>query len=168
LTSAVRACLLLVIVACASAPALPRRAATDEVVLRRLDGGTFTLRELRGRVVLVDFWATWCEPCKEALPFYAELQRELGAMGFTVAAVSVDSDDAKVNGFLGRSPLPVMVLRDPDGVVAERLDVRTMPTTFLLDRTGEVKFRYQGFNADERAAIRQRVLGVVQAPTASR
>ena len=152
---------LLLACSCASSRPLPDRAALAGVSLAKLDGGSSPIADLRGRVVLLDFWATWCEPCKEALPFYAQLQRELGERGFTVAAVSVDADDAPVRQYFAGSPPPFLVLRDPDGDVAQRMGVSVMPTSFLLDRAGEPKFRNQGFTAADQQAIRARVLSLL-------
>jgi len=152
---------LLLACACAPSRPLPDRSVLAGVSLARLDGGKSALADLRGRVVLLDFWATWCDPCKEALPFYAQLQRELGDRGFTVAAVSVDAEDAPVQQYFAGSPPAFLVLRDPDGELAQRVGVATMPTSFLLDRTGAPQFRHQGFTAADREAIRARVLSLL-------
>ena len=149
--------------ACASARPLPDREQLARVALPKLGGGTMALAELRGRVVLLDFWATWCEPCKKALPFYLELQRELDARGFTVAAVSIDSgDDQGVRGYFAAGGPQLLILRDRDGQLAERLGVQTMPTSFLLDRSGVARFRLEGFSAGDRETIRSRILSLLE------
>ena len=150
--------------ACASPRPLPERAVLAGLAWPALQGGKVSLAGLRGHVVLLDFWATWCEPCKEALPFYAELQRELGGRGFRVAAVSVDSDESSVRRYLSGSALALLVLRDPDGELAERLGVRMMPTSFLLDRAGEPRFRQEGFSPADREAIRARLVKLLDEP----
>lgn len=152
---------LLLACACASSRPLPDRNTVAGVSLARLGGGRSTIADLRGRVLLLDFWATWCEPCKEALPFYAQLQRELGDRGLTVAAVSVDADDAPVQQYFAKAPPPFLVLRDPDGELAQRMGVSIMPTSFLLDRAGEPRFRQQGFTLADQETIRARVLSLL-------
>ena len=129
----------------------------------KLPGGkTVSAADYDQKVVIVDFWATWCEPCRESLPFYADLQKELGPQGFTVAAVSIDADDAQVRDYF-KTPPPFLVLRDPDGAIAERMGVSTMPTSFLIDRGGTPREKLQGFRADERDSVRAKVMALLQA-----
>jgi thiol-disulfide isomerase/thioredoxin len=143
----VRPALLIALLACAHGQ--------RPVVLPTLSGKELRLADLRGRVVLLDFWATWCEPCKLSLPFYARLQREL--RGLEVVAASTDEADEDVRKFLAQAPLPFTIARDPDGRVAEELGVQLMPTTFLLDRAGKVRFRHVGFSPDSEGALRREV-----------
>src|ERR1700704_1826830 len=141
---------------------MPSGAPLANIAAPGLDGKTVRIEDLRGRVVLLDFWATWCEPCRESLPFYADLQRELGPQGLTIAAVSIDADDDPVREYF-KTPPPFLVLRDPDSSIAERLGVSIMPTSFLLDRSGVTREKMQGFKADERESIRARVVALLQA-----
>src|SRR5438105_14608083 len=127
------ACLALA--SCSGSRPVPGGMPLDDVAAHGLDGKTVRIADLRGRIVLLDFWATWCEPCRESLPFYADLQRELGPQGLTIAAISLDADDDPVREYF-KTPPPFTVLRDPDGSIAERMGVSIMPTSFLLDRSG--------------------------------
>jgi thiol-disulfide isomerase/thioredoxin len=147
--------------ACSSAHPLPDANATSSLEAHAMDGRAVRLGELRGKVVLLDFWATWCEPCRQSLPIYAELQRELGDQGFAVAAVSVDSSSDPVRSYFGAAGPPFLVLRDPDGALAERLSVRTMPTSYLLDRSGAARFRQEGFSPDDRELLRSRIVALL-------
>ena len=131
--------------------------ATGRTSLKSLDGRDLDLASLRGRVVLVDFWATWCEPCKVSLPFYAALDAELRGRGLTVVAVSTDENDADVRAFLKATPLPFAIARDPRGEVAESMGVGMIPTTLLLDRAGNVRLRRQGFTPADEPALRREV-----------
>src|SRR3954469_18977773 len=153
----------LALVSCSGARAVPAGAPVENVAGPGLDGKTVRIEELRGRVVLLDFWATWCEPCRESLPFYADLEKELGPQGLTVAAVSIDADDAPVRDYF-KTPPPFLVLRDPDGAIAERMGVSTMPTSFLIDRAGAPREKLQGFRAEERESVRARIVSLLQAP----
>ncbi|MFL5393815.1 MAG: TlpA disulfide reductase family protein, partial [Myxococcales bacterium] len=97
------------------------------------------------------------------LPFYADLQKELGPQGLTVAAVSIDADDAPVRDYF-KTPPAFLVLRDPDGAIAERMGVSTMPTSFLIDRAGAPREKLPGFRAVVRHSVRARIVSLLQAP----
>ena len=124
---------------------------------RAVSGEQVRLSELQGRVVLLDFWATWCEPCKVSLPFYARLHQELGAKGLSVIAASTDEGDDEVRQYLKTTPLPYTVARDPGGQVAERLGVQLIPTSLLYDRSGRERFRKQGFTPDDEKLLRAEI-----------
>lgn len=99
-----------------------------------------------GNVVLLDVWATWCEPCRDALPTYEQLLEEYGPRGLRAYAINVDLDQREIPKFLQETPFEIPILLDRNGAVAERtLRVSMMPTTFLLDRKGKVRFVHQGF-----------------------
>jgi cytochrome c biogenesis protein CcmG, thiol:disulfide interchange protein DsbE len=155
--------LCLALLSCSASRPVPSGASLLNVAARDLDGKTVRIEDLRGRVVLLDFWATWCEPCRESLPFYADLQRELGPQGLTIAAISIDADDDPVREYF-ETPPPFLVLRDPDGSIAERLGVSVMPTSFLIDRSGVIREKTQGFQAEEREAVENRIKGLLAAP----
>jgi thiol-disulfide isomerase/thioredoxin len=154
--------LCLAVLSCSGSRPVPSGAPLANIAAPGLDGKTVRIEDLRGRVVLLDFWATWCEPCRESLPFYADLQRELGPRGLTIAAISIDADDDPVREYFKTAP-PFLVLRDPDSSIAERLGVSIMPTSFLVDRSGVTREKMQGFKAEERDSIRARVLALLQA-----
>ncbi len=110
------------------------------------DGKPFPLRALRGNVVLLDVWATWCEPCRDALPTYEQLAKEYGPRGLRVYAISVDADVSKIAPFLKEAKVSLPILHDADGQLAEReLNVRMMPTSFLIDRKGFIRHVHEGF-----------------------
>jgi thiol-disulfide isomerase/thioredoxin len=157
---------VILLAGCASAPhieqtseALPKGLA--EMALRTPAGGTARLSDLRGRVVLLDVWAAWCGPCRDSLPFYAGLQRELGARGFSVFAVSVDEDEDAVNRFLKESPVPFPVALDPEGKVPDLLGVDTMPECFLIDRQGRLRLRHPGYHDGDGKTLRQAILSLL-------
>lgn len=119
------------------------------------------LEELRGRVVLVDFFASWCVPCRDSMPFYAHLSAEQPEL--SILAVSVDEDAGALARFLdGVGPLPFPVTRDPRGELAARFGVERMPTCVILAPDGRVLFRHGGFDGSAIAAA------VREALTASR
>jgi thiol-disulfide isomerase/thioredoxin len=108
-------------------------------------------------VVLVDFWASWCAPCKESFPVLDSLHEELNSEGLEVVAVNVDEDRKSAQAFLaGRSP-SLTVLFDPEGRMPEAFKVEGMPSSFLIDREGLVRFRHMGFTTQTRADLRREV-----------
>lgn len=110
------------------------------------DNRPYDVKSDRGQVVLLDVWATWCEPCKDALPLYAQLQREYGKRGFKAYALNVDEDVRAIPAFLEEAKVEVPILLDANALVSERLlKVRLMPTTFLIDRRGVVRHVHEGF-----------------------
>lgn len=115
-------------------------------VKRYPDNAPYDVAADRGSVVLLDVWATWCEPCRDALPVYEQLAREYGARGLKVYALNVDEDPRAIPAFLNETKVDLPILVDENAKVAEQaLKVRMMPTTFLVDRKGVVRFVHEGF-----------------------
>ncbi len=115
----------------------------------QLDDTPLALQSLQGRVVYVDFWASWCAPCREALPALDALYRKHGDAGFTVVAVNVDTERDAALGLLKRLSLSYPVVFDPAGVWPETFGLRGMPSGYLLDRTGVVRFIKTGYQAKD-------------------
>lgn len=125
-------------------------AATFPNVALKTDGGTLKLDSLRGKVVYVDYWASWCAPCRKSFPWMNEMQARYGDKGLVVVAISVDTNAAAAKQFLAKTPANFIVAYDPESVTADALDLPGMPTSFLLDRKGEIVYRHVGFRkADE-------------------
>jgi cytochrome c biogenesis protein CcmG, thiol:disulfide interchange protein DsbE len=127
-----------------------------------LAGREVRLGDAKGKVRVVDFWATWCDPCRDQLPVLETLARAHAAEGLQVYAVAVDEDRAQLEAFLATFPLAVTVLWDKGGARhTERLDVQRLPTTLVVDRAGLVRFVHQGYdpsNADQLAREVRRLL----------
>jgi thiol-disulfide isomerase/thioredoxin len=120
----------------------PEKRLAPPLRFRALDGSLVDLESLRGRVVLVDFWATWCRPCLSALPGLAALQRELGDAGLTVVGPSIDEDSAKVRKAVGTpGAYPVGLIGAEEW---NRWGVRALPALFLVDREGMIVRRFGG------------------------
>lgn len=121
------------------------------------DGTMTGLRDLRGKVVLVDFWASWCAPCRESLPQLDAWQRELGTRGFSVLAVNVDTERRKALAFLRQNPVSYPVVYDPEGFWPEQYAVKGMPSGFLVDREGQVRAVHHGYKAKDLPRIRREI-----------
>ena len=105
----------------------------------------FSLAAYKGKVVYLDFWASWCTPCKLSFPWMKDLQRSYGEKGLVVVAVNVDRDRAAASAFLHDTPATFPVVYDPEGKIAQSFDVKDMPTSVLIGRDGAVHFVHQGF-----------------------
>lgn len=127
-------------------PPLRSGAPAPDFRLDTLDGGRLSLEESRGRVVFVNFWATWCPPCRDEAPGLERLYRDLRGEGFELLAVSIDAPGAreKVDEFRGEFGLSFPILFDPDRRVYEAFQATGVPETFLVDQRGEIVERFVG------------------------
>ena len=108
--------------------------------------GTIALDSLRGRVVYVDFWASWCEPCRRSFPWLNALNERYSARGLTVVAINLDKDRRAADAFLERFPASFPVAFDPSGKTAEAFGVSVMPSSFLIGPTGTLLSSHPGFD----------------------
>lgn len=142
-----------------------------------LGGASHTLSQFRGRVVLLEFWASWCAPCRKGFPFLDGLQVKHKVDGLSVVAVTLETDEAAVREFVSEHPGSFLVGRDPSGRAGELYEVSAMPSAILLDREGRILVRFEGgTNAVHRqmakaveAALRgEGMATVAQAPSKPR
>jgi thiol-disulfide isomerase/thioredoxin len=117
---------------------------TPDVTMYALDGKPFTLESLKGKVILLDFWASWCAPCRKSFPFLDELQKKHASEGLHVVGLTLEEDDDAVTGFLESVPVNFTIARDTSERSGEAFGVVAMPTTFLIDREGRVAARFEG------------------------
>jgi thiol-disulfide isomerase/thioredoxin len=103
----------------------------------------------KAKVVMVDFWASWCEPCKQSFPVMEDLHRRYGKDGLVIIAVNVDENRADMEAFLKKNAVTFALLRDANQKLVERAGVATMPTSFLIDKDGRVRFLHNGFRGAE-------------------
>jgi thiol-disulfide isomerase/thioredoxin len=104
---------------------------------------------LKGKVVLVDFWASWCEPCKQSFPVMEELHKRYADRGLVIIAVNVDENRPDMEAFLKKNAASFTVMRDPTQKLVEKAGIATMPSSFLMDRDGKVRFTHTGFRGME-------------------
>lgn len=126
------------------------------------NGQPVDLAALRGRVVLVDFWASWCAPCLKSLPLYARLRDEFPREDFEIIAISVDEDAADAQAFLKRVDVQFPIVHD-DGSRASAWSPPGMPSSFLIDRQGLIKSRHIGFKPGDIDALRDEVRTLIEA-----
>ena len=105
-----------------------------------------TVPDTAGRVVLVDFWASWCAPCKASFPAFARLHSDFVSRGLVIVAVSVDEKPASFASFVQKWQPPFAVVRDTNQKLVSAVNVPSMPTSYLLGRDGRVRFVHRGFH----------------------
>ena len=119
--------------------------------------GRLKLSDLRGRTVYLDFWASWCGPCKQSFPWMGEMQTRYRAQGLSVVAIDVDQRVADGKAFLDRVKADVEVAFDPQGVTPKAYGVKAMPTSLLIGPDGKVIMVHGGFRMEDRAELEQRI-----------
>jgi peroxiredoxin len=126
--------------------------------------GSRALADHAGQVVLVNFWATWCKPCEEEIPAMERLYEQLSPRGFELLAISVDDEEAPVQGFIDRMGLTFPVLHDADQSVSRTYQTMGYPESLLLDRNGVIVERYVGPKPWDEPDYVQRVERLLDAP----
>lgn len=147
--------------------ALPARAAVEAgqpapalqlPLLAQEAAGELSLRSLRGKVVYLDFWASWCGPCRVSFPQLEQLRAELGPQGFEVLAVNVDERKADALRFLQEIPVSYPVVRDGSGAAPAAWGILGMPTGYLIDREGMVRLVHQGYRKSDGERLRAEIV----------
>jgi peroxiredoxin len=119
---------------------LPRKGfIAPDFTLETLDGQAITRSDLQGQVVLINFWASWCLPCREEMPAIQQVYEQYRDQGFVVLAVNLQEEDAHVAAFVDQLELTFPVLMDRDGNVFDRYRIMALPSTFFLDRAGVIQ-----------------------------
>lgn len=121
--------------------------------LASLDNTTISLDQLKGKVVYLDFWASWCGPCRFSLPFMNTLHAQYGKDGLVVLAINIDTDRARAERALADVSPQYSVLLDPTGSVPGLYNPGKMPTSFIIGRDGTVKVVHEGFKPEDSATI---------------
>ncbi|MEZ5540698.1 MAG: TlpA disulfide reductase family protein [Pseudomonadota bacterium] len=129
----------------ASALAGIEQSPAPDFTLKSAGGDNLRLSELRGEVVMINFWASWCGPCRQEMPIPSELHDKYKAMGFTVLGVNVEENSTAAKKMLQEMPVSFPVLFDNDSTVSKQYDVVAMPSTVLVDRDGKVRYLHKGY-----------------------
>ena len=121
------------------------------------------LADLQGKVVLLDFWASWCGPCRQSFPLYEKLRSEMPGKDFAVLAINLDEMEDGPSAFLEEHPVGYVSLADPAGEVARQFGLIGMPSSFVIDRNGIVRARHTGFKPQDIDAIKKEINELLEA-----
>jgi len=155
------ACLALAASGIAAAAAVPGSPA-PALVLPARDGGKVDLASLKGEVVMINFWATWCGPCRQEMPLLAQLHTKYEPLGFTLLGVNVEPDSAAAVDWLKGVPVGFPILFDRDSAVAGRFGVEGMPSTVFVDRNGQVRYVHRGYKPGDEAKYADMIRSLVK------
>ncbi len=129
----------------AAAHAVTAQGPAANFTLKSASGENIRLSEYRGQVVLINFWASWCGPCRQEMPHLEAIYQKYADLGFTVFGVNVEQDRAMADRVLRDIPVSFPILFDDENVVSEIYDVDAMPATVLVDRNGEIRYMHRGY-----------------------
>jgi peroxiredoxin len=113
--------------------------------LQSRSGEVVSLADLKGEVVMVNFWATWCGPCRKEMPHLEALHQRYSDLGFTLLGVNVEEDSSGADKFLAETPVSFPILFDPGNEVSKLYEVVAMPSTVMIDRNGNMRYIHHGY-----------------------
>jgi peroxiredoxin len=133
---------------------LPALAATSGKQAPQFDlpssnGKAVSLAQFKGQVVMINFWASWCGPCRQEMPLLDSIYKKYNKLGFVLLGVNVEPDSKAANDWLKQTPVSFPVLYDKDSKVSQMYDVASMPSTVIIDRKGNVRVLHKGYKAGD-------------------
>jgi thiol-disulfide isomerase/thioredoxin len=130
--------------------------------LKSMGGNNLKLSEMTGNVVLINFWASWCGPCREEMPLLNALHKKYQPLGFTVLGVNVEENVDGARSFLKNVPVDFPILLDNTNEVSKRYKVVAMPTTVVVDRDGNMRFLHEGYKPGDEKKYRQMIKKLIR------
>ena len=124
--------------------------------------GTVNLQKLQGQVVYVDFWASWCSPCRKSFPWMNNIANKYKDMGLTVIAINLDKERELAMEFLNDIPHGFTIAFDPEGEIASQYKVNAMPSSYLIDRNGHIQYTHFGFRDDKKSEIETNIKSLLK------
>jgi peroxiredoxin len=155
-------CLALLAAATIAHAKLTPQTPAPDFTLKSADGRNLRLAEQRGQVVLVNFWASWCGPCRQEMPHLNRLYDKYHASGFTLLAVNIDDDARTGSSTAAKWGLKFPVLLDADKTVSKLYDLGSMPATVLIDRDGKVRYLHRGYREGTEEAYERQIRELVK------
>jgi peroxiredoxin len=130
--------------------------------LASMNGKPLTLDQLKGQVVLINFWASWCGPCRQEMPILEQLYHSYQAAGFTLLGVNVEPKEGDAQKFLKGTPVSFPILFDPDSKVSKLYEVSGMPSTIIVDRKGTVRYVHHGYKPGDESEYLDQIRALTQ------
>lgn len=126
------------------------------------DNGPIQLKQYRGKVVYLDFWASWCVPCRKSFPWMNEMQEKYQSKGLIVLGVNLDENKQVALEFLKQIPAKFTIAYDPDGETPGQYHVEVMPTSYLIDRAGNVVYAHKGFKKSQKDEMEKKISELIR------
>lgn len=145
----------------ATSEATAERSPAPDFTLKSSSGENIKLSELRGQVVMINFWASWCGPCRQEMPLLDELHARYSPMGFTMLGVNVEKDSSKARALLKDLPVEFPILFDQKNQVSKDYDVIAMPSTVLVDRDGNIRYIHRGYKPGDENTYQDMIRSVI-------
>lgn len=130
--------------------------------LKSNSGKNIKLSEFRGQVVLLNFWASWCGPCRTEMPLLVKIHEKYKGMGFTVLGVNVEEDSAPAKSIINKTKISFPVLFDQTNSVSKQYNVSAMPSTIVIDRDGNMRYLHEGYKAGDEEKYREWIKKLIQ------
>jgi cytochrome c biogenesis protein CcmG/thiol:disulfide interchange protein DsbE len=127
----------------------------------RAADSTLNLNDHRGQVVLLDFWASWCVPCRRSFPWMNQMQEKYGEQGLVIIGVNMDASGEDAAAFLHEYPAQFTIMSDPDGDLARRFEVEAMPSSYIIGRDGAVVASHMGFQVKKTDEYEEQIRQVL-------
>jgi len=122
------------------------------------DNKSISLEQLKGKVVYLDFWASWCDPCRKSFPWMNDMSARFDSTKFTIVAVNLDSSKEEATKFLEKVPADFDVAYDPEGKTATQYDLKAMPTSYLIDKKGNLILTHKGYREGDATEIEDKII----------
>ena len=159
-TIAIASALSLLVLAPAQADETSGKA--SNFTLKSNSGKNIKLSELRGQVVMLNFWASWCKPCRQEMPLLNEIYNKYHSLGFTLLGINIENSPELAKRFLADVKVDFPILYDPENQVSKAYDVNAMPTTILIDRDGKMRFLHKGYKPGYENEYRKQVRSLIR------
>lgn len=121
------------------------------------DSKNISLANLKGKVVYLDFWASWCDPCRKSFPWMNDMHSRYDSKDFVIVAVNLDTSKNDALKFLEKVPAKFQIAYDPDGDVATKYNLKAMPTSYLIDKKGNLVFAHKGYREGDAPAVEKKI-----------
>jgi peroxiredoxin len=144
------------------APHAAQDSPAPDFTLKSRSGENIKLSELRGQVVLINFWASWCGPCRQEMPLLDQMYQQYSPLGFTLLGVNVEQDPQEAERMLKDTPVSFPILYDAENQVTKLYDVVAMPSTVIVDRDGNVRYVHKGYKPGYEAEYQTQVRSLVR------